>query len=47
MSPLRASLLNLLLALAAEGNGQLQRVLHFSLLLTMGDSLALLEAADL
>lgn len=32
---------------SAEGNGELQCVLHFSLLLTMGDSLILLEAADL
>lgn len=32
---------------SAEGNGKLQCVLHFSLLLTMGDSLILLEAADL
>lgn len=29
------------------GNGKLQRALHFSLLLTMEDSLILLEAADL
>lgn len=32
---------------SAEGNGELQCVLHFSLLLTMGDSLILLQAADL
>lgn len=32
---------------SAEGNGKLQCVLHFSLLLTMGDSVILLEAADL
>lgn len=32
---------------SAEGKGELQCVLHFSLLLTMGDSLILLEAADL
>lgn len=32
---------------SAEGNGKQQCVLHFSLLLTMGDSLILLEAADL
>lgn len=31
----------------AEGNGELKCVLHFFLLLTMGDSLILLEASDL
>ncbi len=31
----------------AEGAGKLQCVLHFSLLLTMGDSRILLEATDL
>ena len=32
---------------SAEGNGELLCVLHFSLLLTKGDSLSLLHAADL
>lgn len=37
----------LLVSNSAEGDGKLQCVLHFSLLLTTGDSRVLLEATDL